>query len=148
MKIGYSAQTGFVRVAIDENNSGNFHSCLNEKVDLSPSWWQKAYIGISAATGQLADNHDILAVETVMGVGDPDLVTVSPLKENQSVEDQNPMLMSELLKESGVDENSLTDLQKGLLRVMERVDKEQSLKISKLKRELEHSLVGMNDERL
>ena len=56
--------------------------------------------------------------------------------------------MSELLKESGVDENSLTDLQKGLLRVMERVDKEQSLKISKLKRELEHSLVGMNDERL
>jgi len=83
-----------------------------------------------------------------MGVGDPDLVTVSPLKENQSVEDQNPMLMSELLKESGVDENSLTDLQKGLLRVMERVDKEQSLKISKLKRELEHSLVGMNDERL
>lgn len=148
MKIGYSAQTGFVRVAIDENNSGNFHICLNEKVDLSPSWWQKAYIGISAATGQLADNHDILAVETVMGVGDPDLVTVSPLKENQNVEDQNPMLMSELLKESGVDENSLTDLQKGLLRVMERVDKEQSLKISKLKRELEHSLVGMNDERL
>lgn len=35
MKIGYSAQTGFVRVAIDENNSGNFHICLNEKVDLS-----------------------------------------------------------------------------------------------------------------
>lgn len=145
MKIGYSAQTGFVRVAIDENNSGNFHICLNERVDLSPSWWQKAYIGISAATGQLADNHDILAVETVLGVGDPDLVTVSPSRENQTIEDKDTVLMSQLLKQNGVDEGSLTDLQRGLLRVMERVDKEQSLKLSKLKRELEHSLVGRNE---
>ena len=145
MKIGYSAQTGFVRVAIDENNSGNFHICLNERVDLSPSWWQKAYIGISAATGQLADNHDILAVETVLGVGDPDLVTVSPSKETQTIEDKDTVLMSQLLKQNGVDEGSLTDLQRGLLRVMERVDKEQSLKLSKLKRELEHSLVGRNE---
>ena len=145
MKIGYSAQTGFVRVAIDENNSGNFHICLNERVDLSPSWWQKAYIGISAATGQLADNHDILAVETVLGVGDPDLVTVNPSKETQTIEDKDTVLMSQLLKQNGVDEGSLTDLQRGLLRVMERVDKEQSLKLSKLKRELEHSLVGRNE---
>ena len=86
VKIGYSASTGFVRVAIDEKNTGNFHICLNERVDLSPNWWRNARISVSAATGQLADNHDILAVETTQGVGDPDLVAVSASHEEAAAE--------------------------------------------------------------
>ena len=76
MKIGYSASTGKVTVSIDEKNSGNFHTCFTENINLKPDWWRRAYIGISATTGQLADNHDILSVETVEGESDPDKIIV------------------------------------------------------------------------
>ena len=103
VKIGYSASTGFVRVAIDEKNTGNFHICLNERVDLSPNWWRNARISVSAATGQLADNHDILAVETTQGVGDPDLVAVSASHEEAAAEKEDTELVQELLRENGVE---------------------------------------------
>ena len=142
VKIGYSASTGFVRVAIDEKNTGNFHICLNERVDLSPNWWRNARISVSAATGQLADNHDILAVETTQGVGDPDLVAVSASHEEAAAEKEDTELVQELLRENGVEVASLCETMKGLVRAMERTATEQQLKLSKLKRELEHSLVG------
>ena len=119
-------------MAIDEKNTGNFHICLNERVDLSPNWWRNARISVSAATGQLADNHDILAVETTQGVGDPDLVAVSASHEEAAAEKEDTELVQELLRENGVEVASL----------MERTATEQQLKLSKLKRELEHSLVG------
>ena len=85
MKIGYSASTGKVTVSIDEKNTGNFHTCFTENITLKPDWWRRAYIGISATTGQLADNHDILSVETVEGESDPDKVLVSESKEVQDL---------------------------------------------------------------
>ena len=142
VKIGYSASTGFVRVAIDEKNTGNFHICLNERVDLSPNWWRNARISVSAATGQLADNHDILAVETTQGVGDPDLVAVSASHEEAAAEKEDTELVQELLRENGVEVASLSETMKGMVRAMGGTATEQQLKLSKLKRELEHSLVG------
>lgn len=75
VKIGFDGTTHMVRVSIDEKNSGTFHTCFSEVVDLPGQWWQGAHVGISATTGQLADNHDILSVETVAGEGDPERVT-------------------------------------------------------------------------
>ena len=129
-------------MAIDEKNTGNFHICLNERVDLSPNWWRNARISVSAATGQLADNHDSLAVETTQGVGDPDLVAVSASHEEAAAEKEDTELVQELLRENGVEVASLSETMKGLVRAMERTATEQQLKLSKLKRELEHSLVG------
>ena len=129
-------------MAIDEKNTGNFHIGLNERVDLSPNWWRNARISVSAATGQLADNHDILAVETTQGVGDPDLVAVSASHEEAAAEKEDTELVQELLRENGVEVASLSETMKGLVRAMERTATEQQLKLSKLKRELEHSLVG------
>ena len=111
-------------------------------MDLSPNWWRNARISVSAATGQLADNHDILAVETTQGVGDPDLVAVSASHEEAAAEKEDTELVQELLRENGVEVASLSETMKGLVRAMERTATEQQLKLSKLKRELEHSLVG------
>ena len=88
VKIGYSSKTGLVRVAIDERNTGNFHICVSEHVDLKPDWWKTAHIGISASTGQLADNHDILSVETEDGEGNPDNVAVSESKVVKELEEE------------------------------------------------------------
>ena len=97
---------------------------------------------MSAATGQLADNHDILAIETVVGESDPTKVAVSAPKQVMDSSKDKLVSLNELLVKNGVNMNSLTEQQKGLIRVMERIDKEYEERMLKLKRDLEHSLVG------
>ena len=147
VKIGYSQKDSMIRVSLDEKNTGNFHTCFVEHAEFAPEWWRSAHLGISASTGQLADNHDILAVETTQGVGDPDLVAVSTSQEAAAAEKEDTALVQELLRENGVEVASLSGVMQGLVRVMERTATEQQLKLSKLKRELEHSLVGGRGER-
>ena len=91
VKIGYSATTGMVRVAIDEKNTGDFRTCFTEVTHFEPNWWREATIGISATTGQLADNHDILSVETVEGEGNPDNVQVTRSEDREMASDSRAL---------------------------------------------------------
>ena len=124
VKIGYSSKTGLVRVAIDERNTGNFHICVSEHVDLKPDWWKTAHIGISASTGQLADNHDILSKET---------------------EKEDTEFFARLLAENNIQKESLSETEKTLLRVIEKLEVQQESDVLKLKREVEHTLVAVDD---
>ena len=139
VKIGYSATTGMVRVAIDEKNTGNFHICINERVDLDANWWRKAYIGISATTGQLADNHDILSVETVEGEGNPDNVQVTRSEDREMASDSRAL--QQLLRENQVDVDKLSVTERAIVHVMEKLQTRREMEVSKLKREVEHTLV-------
>ena len=143
MKIGYSASTGKVTVSIDEKNSGNFHTCFTENINLKPDWWRRAYIGISATTGQLADNHDILSVETVEGESDPDKVLVSESKEVQDLKNHESHMFAELMTKYSVNVNGLDQKERSILKLIEESDKNQHLALNKLKRETEHKIVGM-----
>lgn len=142
MKIGYSASTGKVIVSIDEKNTGNFHTCFSEVTNFNADWWKTAYIGISATTGQLADNHDILSVETVEGEGDPDKVAVSESKEIQELQKNENSVFNELMKKFSVNVNALSLKERAVLSLIEDTDKNQRLALNKLKRELEHKIVG------
>lgn len=56
---------GKLSVYIDAKDSGNFVTCLdnvNLPTGLATDWHKTAYIGLTATTGQLADNHDILSL--------------------------------------------------------------------------------------
>ena len=139
VQIGYSAPTGMVRVAIDEKNTGNFHICINERVDLDANWWRKAYIGISATTGQLADNHDILSVETVEGEGNPDNVQVTRSEDREMASDSRAL--QQLLRENQVDVDKLSVTERAIVHVMEKLQTRREMEVSKLKREVEHTLV-------
>ena len=143
MKIGYSASTGKVTVSIDEKNTGNFHTCFTENITLKPDWWRRAYIGISATTGQLADNHDILSVETVEGESDPDKVLVSESKEVQDLKNHENHMFAELMTKYSVNVNGLYQKERSILKLIEESDKSQHLALNKLKRETEHKIVGM-----
>ena len=145
VKIGYSESTGMVRVAIDEQNTGNFHICIHEHIDLPAGWWRKATIGISATTGQLADNHDILSVETVEGEGDPDRIAVSNPEDRIAASDRKAL--RDLFEENGVELSQLTATERGIVALMERLQRTQELEVAKLKREVEHTLVGRNRRR-
>lgn len=54
-----------LEVYIDPQNSGEWTPCVNiSTLGLPSNWARSAHLGISASTGQLADNHDILSLKT------------------------------------------------------------------------------------
>ena len=52
-------------VLLDEANSGTFVECASFQLPkaLNGGWLARAYLGVTASTGQLADNHDVLELE-------------------------------------------------------------------------------------
>jgi mannose-binding lectin 2 len=49
-----------VTVQIDANNDGTFVDCASMELPFeNPEWSKQAHVGITASTGQLADNHDV-----------------------------------------------------------------------------------------
>lgn len=54
-----------LKVMVDTKNTGEWMECaILDKLGLPAGWVNDAYIGITASTGQLADNHDVIALET------------------------------------------------------------------------------------
>jgi mannose-binding lectin 2 len=53
-----------VTVMIDARNEGEFVECASMELPLKQDWSKSAHIGITASTGQLADNHDVLSLVT------------------------------------------------------------------------------------
>lgn len=53
-----------VTVAIDARNAGTFVDCATAQLpaSLGDEWAKTAHLGVSASTGQLADNHDVLSL--------------------------------------------------------------------------------------
>ena len=145
MKIGYSHKDGMIRVSIDEKNSGKFHTCFVENTHFTQDWWKTAHIGIAASTGQLADNHDILSVETEDGEGNPDNVAVSESKVVKELEEEETSAFRTMMAKRSINPSMLTAQENAIVRVMEAVDQRRRLDISKLKRELEHRIVSVDE---
>lgn len=56
---------------IDETNSGNFFECATiANLDLPSGWLKTSRFGLTATTGGLADNHDILGFTTYKSVAE------------------------------------------------------------------------------
>lgn len=54
-----------LEVWIDAKNSNEWESCVTiPRLNLPAGWLSKSYIGVTATTGQLADNHDIIYLKT------------------------------------------------------------------------------------
>ena len=52
---------------VDVKNKGAFKKCLTRSLDELPSDFIKgAYIGVTASTGHLADNHDVISLKVIL----------------------------------------------------------------------------------
>ena len=61
-KITYTQADQQLTVLIDADASGSWVKCHSQRLDIGHDWMHDAYIGISASTGGLADNHDVIAL--------------------------------------------------------------------------------------
>ncbi|CAH0482316.1 unnamed protein product [Peronospora belbahrii] len=60
-------------VNIDSNNSGEWMECYKGTLPFEDDWLSRATFGITASTGALADNHDILSIRSFDNANDSGL---------------------------------------------------------------------------
>ncbi|KAH9092233.1 hypothetical protein LEN26_018587 [Aphanomyces euteiches] len=60
-------------IDVDEKSTGQWKRCYEVNVPFSADWLKTATLGITAATGGVADNHDILRLLTFEDVNDKDI---------------------------------------------------------------------------
>ncbi|EGZ24897.1 hypothetical protein PHYSODRAFT_539858 [Phytophthora sojae] len=65
-----------LEVDVDPNNAGTWTECYRGNLPFQSDWLRRATFGISASTGALADNHDILRVQSFDQINDAGLGTV------------------------------------------------------------------------
>ncbi|TYZ59657.1 hypothetical protein PybrP1_005450 [[Pythium] brassicae (nom. inval.)] len=70
-KIQY--KDNYVSILVDAANTGDWVECYNGHINLGDSWVDDARIGITASTGGLADNHDVIAIKVYDDVGDMEI---------------------------------------------------------------------------
>ena len=137
MQISYDAETGQIVVRTDPHNRGYYDNCISAKVDLPEGWWQNAYIGVSASTGDLADNHDVIEISTMLGV--TSLVNEEEIT-RKSREDAFNNDLNALLAEDGIDVSKLNPTELAIFSLAKSLSDAESDELEKLKRELEHSM--------
>lgn len=100
IQVSYDGDLNRVEVKIDPQNHGHYVDCLTETLTLPEGWWKKAHIGISASTGDLADNHDLIEVSTMLGITATD--SSLQAKEEEQLEVAREESLTNLLKTEGV----------------------------------------------
>ncbi|RLN92171.1 hypothetical protein BBJ28_00013314 [Nothophytophthora sp. Chile5] len=61
-KITYTQADKLLTILVDADASGNWVKCYSQQLTIGDDWMNEAYVGISASTGGLADNHDVIAL--------------------------------------------------------------------------------------
>uniref|UniRef100_A0AAV1T1G7 L-type lectin-like domain-containing protein n=1 Tax=Peronospora matthiolae TaxID=2874970 RepID=A0AAV1T1G7_9STRA len=65
-----------LEVEVDPSNSGTWTACYKGDLPFPSDWLRRATFGITASTGALADNHDILSVQSFDEANDEGLFAV------------------------------------------------------------------------
>lgn len=61
----FSSSPDRLELYIDSRNSNEWTLCASlPNLGLPRGWLEKAHVGVTATTGQLADNHDVLYLKT------------------------------------------------------------------------------------
>lgn len=121
-----------LEVWIDAKNSGKWVECATvRKLPFHSDWVRKAHIGMTATTGQLADNHDIISLLSYDTVVDKK----TGLMDQEDKESKNRSIF-EIIPE-------LTDIER-LIRLEEAVNTILT-KIEYLDHHFEHEIIAVSD---
>lgn len=126
-------------VTVDEVGDGKFRSCFTAQNVLPADFdLQKAFFGLSASTGQLADNHDVLFFQAYE-LEKKDLEGPDP-ELHHSVAPEDPM------KPEENPEHEDYDPELALRKVISKTDTKTQKMFDDLKHEIDHKLIHMKDD--
>lgn len=154
-------------VQIDPRGNGNWFQCTT--VDLAPynlpeNWLRKAHLGLTATTGQLADNHDVISLHTFNDLGlhpEADELVVTPkfgrgvdmsVEERlDRVEDMMSQVLHLLDEMQAHNEHQLVAIQDHISNTIRKLQSQEDSsedRIAALEHELYKSVEGTVEERL
>ena len=139
IQISYDADTGRVKITVDESSNGSFVSCVEEIVNLPENWWKNVYIGVSASTGDLADNHDLIEIVTYTGISS---LPEGLMKVDDKVEKEKKEELEKLLQNEGISASRLNPKEYAFYMLLKETYDNRQRELGKIKRELEHSMAG------
>lgn len=117
-------------VYLDASNSGNYKECVAATMlpeTFDAHWLSRSYLGITASTGQLADNHDVLALSVF---SDKEVHTEAEFEEENDKKQLFPI-------GEGINEERFVRIETGLHDLLAKIDH--------LKHHLEHEMVAVDD---
>lgn len=144
-RFSYNADTKKFKVTIDAKGDGKVKDCAEADIPLDKSWADNIYVGISAATGQLADNHDILS----FNIYKTDDINQIPDEEKKKLEEEKNEKESEFNNEvikAGGDVSQMNPIEKALHEKINGLELQTEIKLGDLEHHLEHQLTAVNDE--
>lgn len=107
----------YLKVQVDQKDTDEWTDCAIVKdLGLSTSWINSAHVGMTASTGQLADNHDVIAFEAFS-----DQVLMEHVDANRKRERKFPNDL--LIDEGEKPETNIILLNTNLRLLTERLDK-------------------------
>lgn len=113
------------------------------KVYILLYYFRRLYVGISAATGQLADNHDILAFNVYDGTDDLNsLPDIDKIRLEKEIEEQESQFDQEV-KKAGGDIEKLNPIEIALHKQITQLEVSTENKLNDLEHHLEHQLTGI-----
>ena len=142
IRISYDSTTNHIKVDFDEKNQGRYISCIDETVVFPADWWKNVYVGVSASTGDLADNHDLLEVTTYPNIDT--LPEVPKEVAEAQIEKEKRAQLESLLKSENIETSVLNPKEYALFALVKELYDKQQQELAQTKRELEHSMAGMN----
>lgn len=123
-KVSYSSATGQLKVWVDATNTGEWMSCWEGNVAASlvsgrskGTWPRDATLGITATTGSLADNHDIISLSVFDEVEDKQ----HALKD-EGVKEKAVIVDDVHAEDSMTNEDKITHLYKELKNMIENAE--------------------------
>ena len=122
---------GGISVYLDSKGQGEFKTCISgqQMPDMPNDWWTTAHHGVTAATGQMTDNHDVMSLQVWKGIVDVDVY-----------DEQSPL-------DVAADwETGDAKVDNAIRAAVSSLEARLSERIQKLEHHLEHQLVAVQED--
>jgi hypothetical protein len=130
-----------IKVFLDAKNSGALTECFSTVLPFSESWIKSAHVGVSATTGHLADNQDVLSFLPFDSLND-----VADYRAKLKIQNNGP---ESVLNKGGDTDTMINQLEakvKTFLARIENIDHNLEYHLVKIREELSNMVNHLSDE--
>eukprot|EP01006_Ploeotia_vitrea_P049292 TRINITY_DN67325_c7_g2_i1.p1 TRINITY_DN67325_c7_g2~~TRINITY_DN67325_c7_g2_i1.p1 ORF type:complete len:256 (+),score=40.23 TRINITY_DN67325_c7_g2_i1:588-1355(+) len=130
-------------VFIDERNTGEWQECYSADIEhMPPDWHLRARLGLTATTGALADNHDVLSLKTFDNALEATLLAHSQTDTRRTSE------LQKLQHHMEYQITAVSDALKANLRKLAEQEDQAEARVEKLENKLTDQLISNIAERI
>ena len=131
-------------VSVDAKGTGYWEECYKtDKLPLSHDWAVKAHLGVTATTGQLADNHDVLSLLTYGDSSQMEDSEAMAAKEHKALFELSPAIEAKTITQGVYADNS-AKISEYLVQIQDKINFIMN-RLEFLDHHMEHEFASIDD---